>query len=77
MPTEPKLVILARLNSVDGFSSFADALNVVGQLQEQGVNAVCEQSPGALMDSQDSYLLKVPVEQYEDAMTKFKVIISS
>ena len=75
MPVEPKLVMLARLNSVDGFASFADALEVVGKLQEQGIHAVCEQSPGALMDSQDSYLLKVPVDQFEEAAIKFKVII--
>lgn len=77
MPTEPKLVMLARLNSVDGFSSFADALEVVGKLQEQGINAMCEQSPGALMDSQDSYLLKVPVDQFDDAVIKFKAIIKA
>jgi len=77
MPTEPKLVMLVRLNSVDGFASFADALEVVGKLQLQGINAICEQSPGALMDSQDSYLLKVPVDQHEDALLKLKAILES
>ncbi len=75
MPVEPRLVMLARLNSSDGFSSFADALEIVGKLQEQGINAIAEQSPGALMDSQDSYLLKVPSDQFEDAAQKFKTIL--
>jgi len=77
MPTEQKLVMLARLSSTHGFSSFADALEVVGKLQGQGVNAICEQSPGALMDSQDSYLLKVPIDQLDDAAVKLKAILES
>ncbi len=76
MSEQQKLVILIRLNSVDGFSSFSDALAVVGQLQAKGINAVCEQSPGALMDSQDSYLLKVPVDQHEVAQAELKAILS-
>ena len=75
MNTTDQLVILVRLNSSDGFASFADALNVVGQLQSEGVSAIVEQSPGALMDSQDSYLLKVPQSQYDLAQEKLKEIL--
>ena len=62
-------VLLVRLNANDGYYSFADCLPLVGFLQNQGVDAICEQSPGALMDSQDSYLLKVPADQVSLAKT--------
>ncbi len=77
MNTEDKLVMLVRLSSIEGYASFADVLDVVHKLQAKGVQAICEQSPGALMDSQDTYVIKVPVSQFEDAKTAFQEIVSN
>lgn len=75
-PMAEKMVTLARLDSAHGFSNITDVLDIVGQLQEKGINAICEQAPSALMDSPDNYLLKVPESQYLKASEEIAIILA-
>ena len=58
-----EFVILARLDSAHGFFSFGDILDLTGQLQGKGINAVAEKAPSALADLPDAYFIKVPIDQ--------------
>ena len=71
-----ELVILVRLDSAHGFFSFSDVLDITGQLQQEGVNAICEIAPGALMDTPDAYFIKVPVEELKEAKPLLQKILN-
>ena len=71
-----KKVLLAQLNPSNGFYDFAQAMEVSSKLNLLGIKSVCEQAPSALMDSIDSYFLKVPYSQVEFAQKELKKILS-
>ena len=73
---EEQMVVLTRLSGEHGFFTMGDALDLTGKLQEKGITAVAEQSPGALMDAPQGFFIKVPIDQFEWAKDELKEILS-
>ena len=66
------LVLLTRLESAEGFTDFAQALDFAHRLQGEGVNAVAESPPGDPSASAYCFHIKVPADQMEKAAAVLK-----
>ncbi|MCB0357374.1 MAG: hypothetical protein KDD40_10220 [Bdellovibrionales bacterium] len=71
-----EFVVLVRLSGEQGFFTMGDVLELTGQLNLKGIQAVAEQSPAALMDAPQGFFIKVPVEQFAFAQQELKTLLT-
>ena len=69
-------VFLARLEPSRGYLNFGNALELVGELQQRGIWARAEPTPGAPLEGVTVYNLMVRADQYAAAKELLKELDS-
>lgn len=72
---EKNYVLIARVDQTHGFFSMGDVLEQVAQLNENGIDAICEQAPGAYMDMAVAFYIKVNEAQLEEAKAAWQEVM--
>jgi hypothetical protein len=62
-----KQVLLVRLDSTQGFGTFADGMALVHKLAQHDIPAVCEPAPGAPMEGVEVFNIMIDEEHFVEA----------
>jgi hypothetical protein len=64
---EIREVVLLRVDSTQGYTTYSDVMDLVAKLKDCQISAYCEAAPGGIMDGISVFYIKVPENEYVDA----------